>query len=570
MKIDNAAIGILVSHPDHVEYALNNHPNAALIARSQVLIDMFPDLEFVYFYGESPIDSSAEKSVVSFSDNWYRDENGFDRYFNCGFSIPQILTGSIRIGVASHLREYLAISYCLNHFKQVLIYQNEDQILLRVANAFRLSIQFYNPLKCQSYWGEWLQERKLRDFLGTPLGQISNFNLKVLFAVRNFVFSRFFRGKVLVFSDWTNYKNPLLQNCIWTNHRNPFKSALVFTNNYSNEVALELIPDGFSKEYEQFRCEELLLNFGSINAEKLTLIVREYIFDLIESNRDNLRNYISQLIYLFETYCPRKIVIPAELFEPFTVAIQAARRYSTDCILMIDGHDAVGDSVPSLRDASNSELLITKFVVSSSVQYDNAISRDFSESKLISQDSIFCFLNSDVDTDVADICYDLIILTWIPNHQNPNARNDGPTKTLFDVLSLAAKLCKGRIGIKVKSEFLEMDYVMAIIDVLCISDRTDILTGKLSKHLMKSDLFIGGFSSAIAECALLDKRYLVYEPFSNGYGEMYTDRPCISETFKIARDIVELDQMMQDGANSLTIDRDVYLKCGRHTQNHIV
>ena len=529
---------------------------------------MFPDLEFEYYYRESTTDSNAENSVINFSDSWYRDENGFDRYFNCGYSIPQILTGSIRIGVASILRDFIALRDFLIHFERFLIYQHEDQILLRVADAFKSSIQYYDPPNCGRYWGEWLQERKLRDFLGIHLSKFSILILKVLVAVRNFVFARIYRGRVLVFSDWTNYKNPILQNCIWTNHRNPLRSALVFTNNYSNKVAFRLIHDDEPIECIQIHCQEIQDHFGLVNSDELTSIIREYIVDLIETNKETLRKYISQLIYLFETYRPRRIVIPAELFEPFTVAIQTARMYSTECTLMVDGHDAVGDSVPSLRDSSNLDLLVTNFVVSSSVQYENAISRGFSESNVITQDSIFYFLNSGVV--VSDVCYDLIVLTWIPNHQNPNARNDGPMKALFDVVSLAASSFKGRIGIKVKNEIHEMDYVKTIIDYLCIADRTDVLTGSLKDHLMTSNFFIGGFSSAIAECALLEKRYLVYEPFSNGYGEMHSERPCIAETFRIARDVTELGRLIQEGANSLTIDHDVYLKCDHRIQSRIV
>ena len=143
-------------------------------------------------------------------------------------------------------------------------------------------------------------------------------------------------------------------------------------------------------------------------------------------------------------------------------------------------------------------------------------------------------------------------------------------KALFDVVSLAASSFKGRIGIKVKNEIHEMEYVKTIIDYLCIADRTDVLTGSLKDHLMTSNLFIGGFSSAIAECALLEKRYLVYEPFSNGYGEMHSERPCIAETFRIARDVTELGRLIQEGANSLTIDHDVYLKCDHRIQSRIV
>ena len=568
MKRDNTSIGILVSHPDHVEYALFNHPNAALVTRSQVLIEMFPDLEFEYFYKESATDSSAENIVINFSDSWYRDENGFDRYFHRGYSIPQILTGSIRIGVASLLREFIALRNCLHHFEQFLIYQHDDQILLRVADAFKSTIQYYDAPECGRFWGEWLQQRKLRDFLGTHLGKFSVFILKVLFTVRNFTFSQKYKGKVLVFSDWTNYKNPILQNCIWTNHRNPFKSALVFTSNYSNKIALRLIHDDVYNESMHIHCQEIKNHFGLSNSDELTAIIREYIVDLIKTNRETLYKYISQSIYLFETYQPRRIVIPAELFEPYTVAIQTARRYSADCILMVDGHDAVGDSVPSLRDSTNLELLVTNFVVSSSVQYENAISRGFPEPKIITQDSIFYFLNADVIK--FDVHYDLIVLTWIPNHQNPNARNDGPMKSLFDVVSLAASSYKGRIGIKVKSEILELEYVKTIVDYLGIADRTDVLTGSLKDHLMKSDLFIGGFSSAIAECALFDKNYLVYEPVSNGYGEMHMDRSCVAETFRIARDVTELGLLMQEGANSLSIDRDRYLKCDHRTQSRIV
>ena len=558
---------ILVSHPDHVEYARVNYPDAVIISRSQVLIDLFPSTKIDYFYGESSNESISEKSVIAFSNNWYRDENGEDRFHINGFSVPQILTGSIKIGVASHVREFIAFSTWTRRFDMIYISESEDDVFMRVAKFFGSVIGFYDPINSGSYWGAWLQERKLRNFLGTQLGNVTTSFLKSLLYFRNGSFPRRYQRKTLIFSDWTNFKNPILRNGIWTNCKNPLKSALIFTNRYSDGIAADFMPIKREVLNGEINFQDLNSIYGIVDIDMLKIVLVDYIYDLIDKNIDILRLYISQVVYLFETYHPERIVVPGEIFEPFTAAIQVASKYSSETILMVDGHDSVGDSLPSLWNAGNSDLLINSYVVSSSIQYEYARSRDIPESKIITQDSIFYFLHSSLKKVAS--CYEVIVLTWIPNHQNPNARNDSPAKTLYDVLSVASKVLNGRIGIKVKDPLLELEYVNTIVNSLHLSDRVDVLTGRFSDHVMKSELFIGGFSSAIAECSLHQKRYVVYEPPSNGYGEFHTDRCCVSNNFRIARDGTDLINMVENGTNSLECNPDRYLKCEYPSKNHI-
>ena len=108
-------IGVLVSHHSHVEWARQRWPDCILIAIEYITIQLHSKESLSYFYPDGDEGINWESTVNQLSDYWYRDEEGLDLVSHEGFSVAQVLTGSMRIGLATQIRDYEAVKYwCSN------------------------------------------------------------------------------------------------------------------------------------------------------------------------------------------------------------------------------------------------------------------------------------------------------------------------------------------------------------------------------------------------------------------------------------------------------------------------
>jgi hypothetical protein len=260
---------------------------------------------------------------------------------------------------------------------------------------------------------------------------------------------------------------------------------------------------------------------------------------------------------LFKNYNVKSIQIPAELFEPYVVAMQLAKVMGFQCTLSVDGHDPTGRSLPTLRMPDNKSYLLDRFVVQSEALYSSALQAGFTDNQIVRTNSKLLSLQQ-VQLE-KNTRFDAIVMTWIPNHQNPNARIDSPSTTLESSLKLLSELFVGKIAVKVKDFSRESDYVCYVINNLGLSERVEVITGRFHDHINSTSIIVGGISSAIAECKIHDVPYIIYEPIENGYGEMYFEGNYLLKRSRIARTVAELESLIALGEPSVDIDREEYL-----------
>jgi hypothetical protein len=225
--------------------------------------------------------------------------------------------------------------------------------------------------------------------------------------------------------------------------------------------------------------------------------------------------------------------------EPYVAALQIAKIQGAKTSLRIDGHDATGLSVPTLRSSDGTEYLLDDFYVCSDLLYESAVEKGFLNYQMIRENSVFL----DTAYKSQNPRFDVMVMTWIPNNNNPQALVDSPSMTLETTLRVVGAVITGKIAIKIKDESTELEYVEAVIHKLCFSERIEILMGNFSEHVQSSRLIIGGLGSAIAEAMINNVPYLVYEPVDNGYSRKLLTENNVLSNVRIAlneRDLLDL------------------------------
>jgi hypothetical protein len=550
-------IGILITHPSHVFWAKEKYPDALLIARDLLTILVHPNEKIEYLHPKPNFSSVQEKTVIDLANNWYRDSEGTDVSCSDGMSSPQVLTGSIRYGIASCIREYEALKFWKGMLSKMMVSTSENRLFLNACLEFETFIDYYEPPSLLPSVSEWLQERKLKDSWDLGRKWLNPFTLKTIVFLQRMFFPGTKKNSLLIFSDWTNYSLNISTNTLWTNRINPRKCAYIVANRNESRKSRGRNTTSIESKLNEVlitrlsECDQYQID------DPLKRVIRNYIMELVDSSREIIDIFDVKMRNLLKNYSVESILIPAELYEPYIVALQHARSNGLTSTLLVDGHDPTGMAVPTLHTANGKQFLLSQFGVCSNALYQNALHMGFSKDQIQLFDSPFLKLHS--STTQKNYEYDVIIMTWIPNQQNPSARIDSPSATLRDALLVTSRLFDGTIAVKVKDHSLESEYVEQIINVMGLSERVKVITGRFCDHIKKAKIIIGGISSAIAECKIHDIPYIIYEPIENGYGEMYFEGNYLLKRSRIARTVAELESLIALGEPSVDIDREEYL-----------
>jgi hypothetical protein len=543
-------IGVLISHHSHVEWARKRWPDCILIAREYITIQSHPKETFSYFHPAGDDGINWEGIVNHLSDFWYRDEEGLDIVFHEGFSLAQVLTGSMRISLATQFRDYEALKYWCFNLSKIYISKIESDSIKRAVDNWIDKVEFYEPPNNCLPISSSSNGRILSNYLSPTQNRAFQFTMRILCNVQRFVLRVTRKPSYLIFSDWTNSEQLINQNCLWTNHRNLRRSALIYTTKENLEKSKKII-DG--QEITFVNEEWMTTVFQSCSEKidkKLVKTVVSCVHDLVNASRHYLVIYHAQISQLFRDYNIETVQLPAELFEPYVVALQIAKARGIRTCLRIDGHDPTGLGVPKLRSQNNEEYLFDEFFACSDLLYSSAINKGFREDQIIRSESVF----SETHYKIQEKKFDVIVMTWIPNNYNPRARNDSPSMTLESCLTILRRLIHGKIAVKIKNSFSESEYVNSVIAKLGMIDSVEILTGDFAEHLRSSKVIIGGISSAIAEAKINKIDYIIYEPIDNGYSETILSQSDVLDLSQIARN--EYDLILKIAETGINIDQN--------------
>ena len=499
----------------------------------------------------------TESDVDWFCHNWYRDVSGMDLTLVNGVSYGQALTGCLKIAVASVVRDHLALTKIKNDALELVLPNNCPQIFGEVARIVFQKVEIcISDNKVSD--GAWLEERILRDYLSFQLKFIPKVLIRFLRVGQKVLFPSTRQVDRLVFGDWTNLGiTHDGVNSLWTNHFRDVRSCAFISKPKKRELKRIKSSSRYKEVYENIDIGEVLDRHSTAISPTLRLAITNVVRRILEVNAPWIAYYQVQICELFDTYRPSSIELPAELFEPFAVALMVANQRSIDATLMVDGHDSSGLNVPVLRNESNSELRFSRFVVFSQDQVNTAKKLGINESMLIRRESLIWRRYRDLQ--FCNKKYGIIVMTAIPNHYNPVGDIESPKETLRLALEVALQHTDKRIGIKVKDSRVEEPFVKKVVSDLAADDRVDVLVGMFSQHVNKAEFVIGGISTAVAESMMAGVPYLIFEPVSNGYSDEFLLKSTSLSSASISRDKATLSQMVGTRTSSIRSPRDRFL-----------
>ena len=499
----------------------------------------------------------SENDVDWFCHNWYRDVAGMDLTLLDGISYGQALTGCLKIAVASVVRDHLALTQIKNDATQIVLPANCPQIFGEVARTVFQKVEICKTDNNLSD-GAWLEERILRDYLSFKVKYIPKVFIRCVRVGQKILFPSTRHVDRLVFGDWTNLgiKHDNV-NTLWTNHYRNIRSCAFISEPKKRDLERLKSSIRYNEVYGDINIGEVLDRHSTEISATLRLAISNVVRRILEINAPWIAYYQLQICELFDSCKPSSIELPAELFEPFAVALMIANQRSIATTLMLDGHDSSGLNVPVLRNKSKSDLRFSRFVVFSQDQANMAKQLGINESMLIRRESLFWRKYGDNENQLKK--YGFMIMTAIPNHYNPVANIESPKETLRLALDVALQNTDMRIGIKLKDPEIEDKFVQKVISDLAANDRVDVLVGTFSEHVRKAEFVIGGISTAVAESMMASVPYLIFEPVSNGYSDEFLFNSTTLSTASIARDKASLIQMVQARTNSINSPRDRFL-----------
>ena len=336
VKLLEMSIGVLVSHPSHVDWARNRWPDAILIAKEMIIIQTFPEEKIEYFYPACSSNGDLELFVADFSENWYRDKDGVDITFFEGISIPQVLTGSIRIGVAACLREDAAIRYWENRLDCLWVSKLENSVLKNALSEVDTTCNYYETPNFSANITNPNPERVLRDYLSIDQTWAKIFIINSIKLIQRLLFPGSRKGCHLVFSDSINHLIKLRDHCLWTNQIDPRESAYIVANKKDILASDALFKNLDLKSLNDSFVSSISNKYQATIDDRAARLICRYLISVITSNKSMISLYYAQVRGLFRTYSINSLQVPAELFEPYTVAIQYATYRGVPTILLID------------------------------------------------------------------------------------------------------------------------------------------------------------------------------------------------------------------------------------------
>jgi hypothetical protein len=465
--------------------------------------------------------------------------NGSDLVDSMGISAAQILTGSIQIGLATQIREYLAVAHWCTRLEKIFVPIDELGFLRNTLVGLSEKIEHYEPPNAYQSFSRSSERRQLSDYLSLDRGWLIQTALRIVSLVQPILFRKTRLPCKIIFSDRTNLDQQFNGRCLWTNHKKLYKSALIYVTKKELNKSNDLLRDQDISFVNGDWIFQVIQRKYKYIPEPVSEIIAAYLVKHFNDNRENVALYVAQMNLLFKNYNVRSIQIPSESLEPYVAALQIAKIQGAKTSLRIDGHDATGLSVPTLRSSDGTEYLLDDFYVCSDLLYESAIEKGFLNYQMIRENSVFL----DTAYKSQNPRFDVMVMTWIPNNNNPQALVDSPSMTLETTLRVVGAVITGKIAIKIKDESTELEYVEAVIHKLCFSERIEILMGNFSEHVQSSRLIIGGIGSAIAEAMINNVPYLAYEPVDNGYSRKLLTENNVLSNVRIAlneRDLLDL------------------------------
>jgi hypothetical protein len=536
---------VLLHHPADAEWACDKlGAKVELIAHDDWIRLVLNAPSMQHFFSSSDGSNKMEEEVKHLVLNWHRDGNGRDLAFKNGVSLAQVISGSAMIAIPSYYREYYTLKRWLEKFDCIYISRNEHPRFLAVASKFADQIRFYDPGHNRSPLGSSCYDRVLGHF---PI--ISPKSTLAHFAQRPF---RSFLGSCnLFFNDWTlSILAGKCANTLLVGGRNPLKAAYLNTGNIRQ--AERMCPEELDAPYHLHSLQQVLSRIGVHWDVALLQLISDYLRKAYQLNRDYFIRVIAIYQRLFRDYCPKRVIIPGEAYEPYTIALQLARARELETVLVGDGYTSVMHPgvFPIFLNENGTGWLIEKFAAFGHASWDH-----LKHERNLTDASLFLMrpplLDRHKNLYKPTKKYEVMIMSWIAWDLNPQGFQGWQIRCVVNTLEALVKAGYKKIALKLKAESQKRIFE-PILKQFGWMEKVTILTGMFHEHVLKAEKIIGGFSTGLLEAAFHNIPYFVYEPFENGYSDQTVNSSRLVNPSLVSRTTNQLLACLNSGESSVS------------------
>ena len=472
---------------------------------------------------EFPVSRDQVYEIVN---NFYRDDMGLDTTPNEDISLLQALRETNALTISKLIRDYNAFN-SLRQRHNLLVFSRSVNL------NFKLFLKQYK-LGCIVK----ITEKRLfeRNYGGGRLitFDFSHFYYKyrislVFRLLQKIINLRVFNKKILI-SDWSTKKYNFIDDVIKTKFSINFLKTAYLHNGRLNS------PLKFNKFADLVNANMFIKRYIKYTKNRnLTVLIYH---DLKRNYRLNRVNMMKSFFFyrdLFDFYKPREIIFPGLGWEHFTLLSQYAEKKGCTISLLVDGFPFDRYLKLRLLDSKNRNYLVSNIYAQSEYMYREAIKFNPLPVKYTKvKPPILNLYQNLISKKNKIILYDAMIMSYIFNDTDPASRPDLSAKIIIDILNVLKQLNLKNIAIKIKGE-REKGYFSDLLSTIDPYFKITYLDGFLYEHIHKPNIIIGGISTAIFESLISNKSYYVYEPYSNGYDDVYLNHTVLPDFIHVAR-----------------------------------
>lgn len=322
------------------------------------------------------------------------------------------------------------------------------------------------------------------------------------------------------------------------------KSAIPHSTSAETTWANRCYPESIDHVLTHDRLNACLLRHGlKFSRDECDLFLK-YSHEIYREMRPSLVRATAQYENMLAFYQPKHVYLPSDGFETWNIMYQLCRQRGITTHMCVDGYMCV-PLWPVQRTPDGTDWLIDRAVAYGPAQRRHIEVTGFPVDRIdVVEPPFLLYLSAQPPTPQE---YEVVVMTWIPYTVNPLADYTSPIRTLRSALRVLRDMGYRRIAVKVKSS-REIVYVRQVAVDLEIE--VEVLTGRFFEHVRRAPLVLGGISTALAETIAAGNRYVVYEPFENGYPDEMISQSYVTTRETIARNEVDLRALIASGKNS--------------------
>ena len=472
--------------------------------------------------------------------DWFRDDTGCDETVIDGLSIGTTLSCALWQGLSAICHYAHLYSGQDPHDGFLHLPQDSSRLRRQVARHFG-EIRLDEPPTGELHVDE---QYLVPEMLHVP--RVATWVRRAQRPLRSFVRRR----KNLYITDWVTARasrsDPdglVLFRRSWT------RTAVPHSTSAERTWADGYYPENIDHLLTHDRLQTCLLRHDLEFSRDECDLFLEYSHEIYREMRPSLVRATAQYENMLAFYQPEHVYLPSDGFETWNIVYQLCRRRGITTHMCVDGYMCV-PLWPAQRTPEGTDWLVDRAVAYGTAQRRHIETTGFPADRIdVAEPPFLQYLSAQTEAPQE---YDVIVLTWIPYTVNPQADYTSPIRTLRSALQVLHGMGLTRIAVKVKSS-REIPYVRHVAAGLDIE--VDVLTGRFYEHVRRAPLVLGGISTALAETIAVGNRYVVYEPFENGYPDEMISQSCVMTRETIARNEVELTALIASGTNSWVGDR---------------